>query len=42
VEGQTISLELRNGYGSLPDMTVSQDRITGVLSLGPMTLQRAR
>jgi hypothetical protein len=42
VQDRMISLELRNGYGSLPDLTVSQDRISGVLSLGPMVLQRAK
>jgi hypothetical protein len=42
VEGNTVSLELRNGYGSLPDLTAAQERITGILSLGPMSLRRAK
>jgi hypothetical protein len=42
VQGNTVSLDLRNGYGSLPDLTAAPERITGILSLGPMSLRRAR
>lgn len=42
VRGNTLLLDLRNGYGSLPNLTALEDRITGVLSVGPMMLQRAR
>jgi hypothetical protein len=42
VQGNTVSLDLRNGYGSLPDLTAGPERITGILSLGPMSLRRAK
>jgi hypothetical protein len=42
VQGNTVSLDLRNGYGSLPDLTAAPERITGTLSLGPMSLRRSK
>jgi hypothetical protein len=42
VRGSTVSLDLRNGYGSLPDLTAAPERITGILSLGPMSLRRSK
>jgi hypothetical protein len=42
VQGNTVSLDLRNGYGSLPDLTAAPERITGILSLGPMSLRRSK
>jgi len=42
VQNNTVSLDLRNGYGGLPDLTAAPERITGTLSLGPMSLRRSK
>jgi hypothetical protein len=42
VQGNGLSLKLTSGTASLPMMTVSQDQITGVLGIGPMTLRRTK
>jgi len=42
VQGNALSLTLQSGFGSLPSMTVSQNEISGVISVGPMTLTRSK
>jgi hypothetical protein len=42
VQGNGIHLSLAAGYGSLPEMTVSQNQIFGNLGGLPFSLQRAR
>ena len=42
VQGNGIRLELANGYGSLPEMTVKQEQIFGNIGGLPFSLQRAR
>jgi hypothetical protein len=42
VQGNGLSLKMQDGYGSLPLMTVTQDQISGVIALGPMTLRRVK
>jgi hypothetical protein len=42
VEGDGLQLALQSGFGSLPLMTVSQDRITGTIAVGPMSLRRSK
>jgi len=42
VQGNALSLSMQSGFGSLPVMKVSQDQISGVILLGPMTLTRGK
>jgi hypothetical protein len=42
VQGNVLSLRLASGVASLPAMTVTPSQITGVLSVGPMTLTRVK
>jgi hypothetical protein len=42
VQGNALSLKLQSGFGTLPVMTVSESQISGVISVGPMTLTRSK
>jgi hypothetical protein len=42
VQGNGLALKLTSGTASFPMLTVSQDQISGVLGIGPMTLRRAK
>jgi hypothetical protein len=42
VDGNTIRLRERSGYGSTPLLSVRGDQITGVLGGTPLTLRRTR
>ena len=42
VQGNALTLRLQSGYGQLPVMKVSQNEISGVISLGPLMLTRAK
>jgi hypothetical protein len=42
VEGNTLRLEERSGYGSEPALTVKGDRITGIVSGTTLNLRRVR
>jgi hypothetical protein len=42
VQGNGVKLSLQSGYGSLPEMTVKQDQISGVVAGLPLTLRRAK
>lgn len=41
VQGNMLTLQMQNGRSVTP-MTVGPDQITGVLSVGPVTLRRVR
>jgi hypothetical protein len=42
VQGNAVKLSLKSGYGSLPEMTVKQDQISGVVAGLPLNLRRAK
>jgi hypothetical protein len=42
VQGNAVRLALKSGYGSLPEMTVKQDQISGIVAGLPLTLRRAK
>ena len=42
VQGNALTLRLQTGYGQLPVMKVGQNEISGVISLGPLMLTRAK
>jgi hypothetical protein len=42
VEGNTLKLEQRSGYGSEPFLNVNGDRITGIVAGTTLNLRRTR
>jgi hypothetical protein len=42
VQGNAVKLSLKSGYESLPEMTVKQDQISGVVAGLPLTLRRSK
>lgn len=42
VQGDGLKLTLKTGYGSLGEMRVRDDQITGVVGPGPVSLRRSR